>query len=69
MIKSGEHCNQLAETKKVIRFKIEEARICETFLCIIIKGVCGYADSYKNKIWQNYVSVTAASCVKVFLWF
>ena len=32
--------------------------------CIVIKGVCDYADSHKNKGWQNYAAATAASVMK-----
>ena len=33
----------------------------------MIKGVCDYADSHKNKKWQNYAAATAAACMKAFL--
>jgi hypothetical protein len=29
-------------------------------LPLVIKGVCGYADSHKSKKWQNYAAATAA---------
>jgi hypothetical protein len=67
VMKSGEHRDQLAGAKKVIGFEMEGAGICDTYPCIIIKGVCDYADSHKNKIWQDYASATAASCAKAFL--
>lgn len=35
---------------------------------IIVKGVCDYADSHKNKKWQKYAAVTAAACTKALLW-
>lgn len=33
----------------------------------MIKGVCDYADSHKNKQWQMYAAATAAACVKAFI--
>jgi hypothetical protein len=27
-------------------------------------GICDYADSHKNKGWQNYAAATAAACAK-----
>jgi nucleoside phosphorylase len=33
----------------------------------MIKGVCDYADSHKNKIWQDYAATTAAACMKALL--
>lgn len=34
---------------------------------IIIKGVCDYADSHKNKDWQKYAATSAAACMKALL--
>lgn len=67
VMKSGEYRDRLAEAEKVVGFEMEGAGICDTFPCIIIKGVCDYADSHKNKTWQDYASATAASCAKAFL--
>jgi hypothetical protein len=30
----------------------------------MVKGVCDYAESPKNKGWQHYAAVTAAACTK-----
>ncbi|OAQ59479.1 hypothetical protein VFPPC_10536 [Pochonia chlamydosporia 170] len=35
--------------------------------CMIIKGVCDYADSHKSKGWQRYAAATAASTAKALL--
>jgi len=37
------------------------------FACVIINGVCDYADSHKYIEWQAYAAATAASCMKSFL--
>ena len=67
VIKSGEHRERLAKKAKVIGFEMEGAGICDTLHCLIIKGVCDYADSHKDKKWQGYAAATAASCTKAFL--
>lgn len=67
VMKSGEHRDALAAREKVIGFEMEGAGIWDSLPCVIIKGVCDYADSHKNKIWQNYAAATAASCAKAFL--
>lgn len=67
VMKSGEHRDRIAATEKVIGFEMEGAGLWDSLPCVIIKGVCDYADSHKNKIWQNYAAVTAASCAKAFL--
>jgi nucleoside phosphorylase len=66
-MKSGEHRDRIAEQNGVIAFEMEGAGVCDNFPCIIIKGVCDYADSHKNKNWQPYAAGTAACCSKAFL--
>jgi ankyrin repeat domain-containing protein 50 len=35
-----------------------------SFPCLVIRGICDYADSHKNKMWQHYAAATAAACAK-----
>jgi len=37
------------------------------FPCIVIRGICDYADSHKNGIWQEYAAITAAAFAKELL--
>lgn len=67
VMKSGEHRNQLAKRTGVIGFEMEGVGICDSLRCIIIKGICDYADNHKNKTWQEYAAASAASCTKAFL--
>ena len=39
----------------------------DSFLCLIIRDICDYADSHKNKTWQPYSAATAASYTQEFL--
>ncbi|KAI1036182.1 hypothetical protein LB504_011437 [Fusarium proliferatum] len=48
-------------------FEMESAGVWDIFPCIVIKGVCDYADSHKNKEWQQFASASAAACARVFL--
>ncbi|WPJ61335.1 hypothetical protein SMAC4_13446 [Sordaria macrospora] len=64
VIRSGEHRDQIAKQAKVIAFEMEGAGVWDEVPCIVIKGVCDYADSHKNKGWQNYAAATAASVAK-----
>jgi nucleoside phosphorylase len=43
------------------------AGMWDTLPSLVIKGVCDYADSHKNKVWQDYVAATAAAYMKAFL--
>ena len=46
---------------------MEGAGVFDHFPCLIIKGVCDYADSHKNKQWQAYAAATAAAYAKELL--
>lgn len=48
-------------------FEMEAAGLMNSFLCLIIRGICDYADSYKNKDWQPYAVVTGAIYAKELL--
>jgi nucleoside phosphorylase len=39
----------------------------DSFPCLVIRGICDYADSHKNKIWQPYAAATAAAFAKELL--
>jgi nucleoside phosphorylase len=67
VIKSGEDRDRIATKEKVVAFEMEGAGVWGNFPCIVIKGVCDYADSHKNKKWQGYAAATAAACMKAFL--
>jgi nucleoside phosphorylase len=67
VMKSGEGRDALAAREKVIAFEVEGAGVWDNFPCVVIKGVCDYADSHKNKAWQHYAAATAAACMKAFL--
>ncbi|KEY74083.1 hypothetical protein S7711_10326 [Stachybotrys chartarum IBT 7711] len=66
-MKSGEERDDVAKRDGVIGFEMESAGIWDVFPCIVIKGVCDYADSHKIKLWQRYAAATAAACTKAFL--
>ncbi|KIV92924.1 hypothetical protein PV10_04180 [Exophiala mesophila] len=51
----------------VIAFEMEGAGAWDNFPTIIIKGVCDYADSHKNKSWQSYAAAVAAASMKAFM--
>ncbi|KAF9884697.1 hypothetical protein FE257_001326 [Aspergillus nanangensis] len=67
VMKSGQHRDNLAESEHVIGFEMEGAGVWDSIPCLIIKGVCDYADSHKNKSWQAYAAVTGACAAKTFL--
>ncbi|KAJ9296192.1 hypothetical protein DTO271G3_5333 [Paecilomyces variotii] len=67
VMKSGQHLDEIVRREKVIGFEMEGPGVWDNVPCIIIKGVCDYADSHKNKLWQAYAAATGASAAKAFL--
>ena len=53
-----------AELGGVLCFEMEAAGLMNSFPCLVIRGICDYADSHKNKTWQAYAAGTAAACGK-----
>lgn len=67
VMKSGERRDRIAAEHNVIAFEMEGAGIWDEVPSIIVKGICDYADSHKNKKWQPFAAATAASVVKAVL--
>jgi nucleoside phosphorylase len=53
-----------ADLGGVLCFEMEAAGLMNSFPCLVIRGVCDYADSHKNKQWQAYAAGTAAAYAK-----
>jgi nucleoside phosphorylase len=67
VMKSGRHRDECAKQANVVAFEMEGAGVWDNFPTVVIKGVCDYADSHKNKNWQKYAAASAAACMKGFL--
>jgi nucleoside phosphorylase len=50
-----------------ICFEMEAAGLMNHFPCLVIRGICDYADSHKDDRWQRYASATAAAYAKELL--
>ncbi|KAL6701543.1 hypothetical protein J3F84DRAFT_11129 [Trichoderma pleuroticola] len=67
VMKSGDHRDHIAKQYNIIAFEMEGAGLWDECPCIVIKGICDYSDSHKNKIWQPFAAATAAATVKAML--
>lgn len=47
--------------------EMEAAGLMNDFPCIVIRGICDYADSGKEKAWQEYAAAVAAAYAKELL--
>ncbi|KAK5049487.1 hypothetical protein LTR84_004416 [Exophiala bonariae] len=67
VMKSGWDRDRIAQEDNIIGFEMEGAGVWDHFPSVVIKGVCDYADSHKNKRWQCYAAAAAAACARSFL--
>ncbi|KAL6798507.1 ankyrin repeat-containing domain protein [Trichoderma sp. SZMC 28012] len=51
----------------VLCIEMEAAGLMNNFPCIVIRGICDYADSQKNNDWQEYAAAVAAAFAKELL--
>ncbi|KAK8099831.1 hypothetical protein PG999_010205 [Apiospora kogelbergensis] len=56
--------DRLAAEKGVLCFEMEAAGLMNTFPCLVIRGICDYSDSHKNKDWQGFAAIMAAAYAK-----
>ena len=67
LMKDGVTRDRIAAEEGVICFEMEAAGLIDSFPCVVVRGVCDYADSHKNKRWQSYAAATAAAYAKELL--
>ncbi|KUL83288.1 hypothetical protein ZTR_09137 [Talaromyces verruculosus] len=59
--------DQWALKENILCFEMEAAGLMDSFPCLVVRGICDYADSHKNKVWQSYAAATAAAYAKELL--
>ncbi|KAL7624600.1 hypothetical protein AAE478_006167 [Parahypoxylon ruwenzoriense] len=67
VIKHGITRDELSRELNAACFEMEAAGLMEGFPCLVVRGICDYADSHKNKRWQKYAAATAAAYAKELL--
>ncbi|KAE8328480.1 nucleoside phosphorylase domain-containing protein [Aspergillus sergii] len=67
VIKHGQTRDRIAQQQGILCFEMEAAGLMDNFPCLVIRGICDYADSHKNKDWQEYAAATAAAYAKEFI--
>jgi nucleoside phosphorylase len=67
VIKDGKIRDRTGKELGAICFEMEAAGLVDNFPCLVIRGICDYSDSHKNKRWQRYAAVTAAAYAKELL--
>jgi nucleoside phosphorylase len=64
LMKNAQTRDAYAESMEVLCFEMEAAGLMNNFPCLVIRGICDYSDSHKNKGWQGYAAMTAAAYAK-----
>ncbi|KGO38602.1 hypothetical protein PEX2_074740 [Penicillium expansum] len=67
VIKSAKRRDSLRARHKILCFEMEAAGVMNLIPCLVIRGICDYADSHKNKIWQQYAAAAAAAYTRLLL--
>ncbi|KAF3917689.1 hypothetical protein AA313_de0209527 [Arthrobotrys entomopaga] len=64
VMKHGRTRERLSREKNILCFEMEAAGIVDELPTLVIRGICDYCDSHKNKIWQPYAAIAAAAFAK-----
>ncbi|KAI8272461.1 Kinesin light chain [Colletotrichum sp. SAR11_57] len=64
LMKNATLRDKLAAEYGVVCFEMEAAGLMNHFPCMVIRGICDYSDSHKNKEWQGFAAMTAAAYAK-----
>ncbi|KAL4778714.1 hypothetical protein BJX76DRAFT_362476 [Aspergillus varians] len=67
VMRHGLSRDKLREVADVLCYEMEAAGLMDAGPFLVIRGICDYADSHKEKSWQNYAALMAAAYAKVFL--
>ncbi|KAK5999155.1 Conidiophore development regulator abaB [Cladobotryum mycophilum] len=69
VVKDATLRDQLAQKHDILCFEMEAAGIMNTCDCLVIRGICDFADEHKDDSWQEYAAAVAASYAKLLLSF
>ncbi|KAK4175394.1 hypothetical protein QBC36DRAFT_331536 [Triangularia setosa] len=64
LMKDAHIRDKLADENGILCFEMEAAGLMNHFPCLVIRGICDYSDSHKNKDWQEYAAMMAAAYAK-----
>ncbi|KAH0558822.1 hypothetical protein GP486_004538 [Trichoglossum hirsutum] len=67
VVKDGVIRDKLRTDLGILCVEMEAAGLMDDFPCLVIRGICDYADSHKNKRWQPYAAATAAAYARELL--
>ncbi|KAK6518984.1 hypothetical protein TWF281_003675 [Arthrobotrys megalospora] len=67
VIKNGITRDKISDETGIVCFEMEAAGLMNDFPCLVIRGICDYSDTHKNKQWQPYAALVAAAYARELL--
>ncbi|KAL4744226.1 P-loop containing nucleoside triphosphate hydrolase protein, partial [Aspergillus terricola var. indicus] len=67
VMKDSETRDRLAQQHGILCFEMEAAGLMNELPTLVIRGICDYCDSHKQKQWQGFAALTAAAYAKLLL--
>ncbi|KAF3112319.1 hypothetical protein TWF706_010906 [Orbilia oligospora] len=67
VMKDGLKRDRISAQTGALCFEMEAAGLMDDFPCLVIRGICDYSDGHKNKRWQPYAALVAATYAKELL--
>lgn len=69
LMRHGATRDKLAREQGIFCFDTEAAGLMAAAQCLVIRGICDYADSHSSKLWHAYAATAAAAYAKELLSF
>ncbi|KAI3035032.1 hypothetical protein CBS76997_10834 [Aspergillus niger] len=67
VMKDAKTRDSIARDLDILCFEMEAAGLMDELPSLVIRGICDYCDSHKNKQWQGYAALAAAAYAKALL--
>lgn len=67
VMRHGMARDRLSKEHGILCFEMEAAGLMDQLPCLVVRGICDYSDSHKNKIWQDFAAGVAAVYTKELL--
>lgn len=67
VMRHGGTRDRLRQEFDILCLEMEAAGLMDNFPCLVIRGICDYADSHRDKRWQPYAAATPSAYAKELL--
>ncbi|KAL5095273.1 hypothetical protein Trisim1_000049 [Trichoderma cf. simile WF8] len=68
LMRNADIRDKLAAERDILCFETEAAGLMNHFPCLVIRGICDYADTHSNVEWRGYAAMAAAAYAKDLLY-